>query len=134
LEALRELGHAERATRQRLTEMQRAAAERKLAAADELSRVKRYLGNKTTVEAQAKVTEHLAACQAELDSVNSRLKALTTSALPGRVEHALKRLGRGPVAGKVVQFTPRKGEAVADAVARMRAEIAKLRADCWGHQ
>jgi hypothetical protein len=131
LDAIRERAVQERAVRMAVTDSQAGAATAKRAAQDELDRLKRYLGNKSTIAAQEKAAEALAAAQDALALVNGRLAKLPSSAaaLEGRVTRFVKGL-RGPVAAaKAVKFAPHRGEAPATAVERLRAERASLMAD-----
>src|SRR5437868_6805231 len=131
LESIRARATAERAVRLTLIDAQRAAVERKNAAADRLTHVSGFLQNTRIVADRAAAAEVVGTAAAALDAANARLSSCPSaaSALAGHVEHFIKHLRTAPVAAKPVKFAPLKNESAQAAVERLRAELRELQAD-----
>jgi hypothetical protein len=135
LEQIRAKATGERAIKLDLSAAQRdyvIEKQRLMAEADRLDRWKiGRTADSATERELTKVQAALAEAQARLDGTNQRIAALpqATIALSGRLERFAKALRAPVAAGPVVKLAQRKGESLVDMVARLRAELAELKAD-----
>jgi hypothetical protein len=135
LSQIRAAATAQRAVKIDCTEAQREHVTEKQRLQGEAERLRRWqIGRRpdpATEREVAKVQAALAEAQIRLDGVNARIAALpqATIALSGRLERFTKALRAPVAAGPVVKLAQRQGESLVDMVARLRAELAELKAD-----
>src|SRR5438477_5077590 len=129
LTALRDAQTATNALINDLHDRARHEIRRKVAAEDELRNSLRWSGNLPELLPEQKFIQgRIDSAAAAVADFNARMASVPRSSLSGRSEQFVKRL-RAPVAAKIVTPKLGRGEAPLEAVKRLRAEQAQIKAD-----